>query len=374
MQSDPERSQGIWVPLLLGMAVVAVTGVLAFGNGSLMHRGWHFLQTRPEQLFSRNTGLFLAASFAVLAVECWVLGYRQSSLFRLLHPNRSAMTDIVVCAVALCGLFGALTMIFSLGLSSVLSDLLILPVPRGALGLTNPLLQTFWALLAIDFAKYWAHYFQHRIPFWWEGHKFHHAATELNVITTFRGHPADNAVRILFLAIPLTLLDATADEILFLVFLLNVHAGITHSMLPWNFGWVGRWVLVSPVYHRIHHSPLPEHFDKNLASIFPIWDRLFRDLLCRPGGQPDRANRRGGQSATRKRSKRAVQEIMRFLGMSSSQCWNGALALAPTASQAGRCWHPLYRMAVCTLLIFLPIHVKPVAMRGGQNLWGVGDI
>ena len=40
-------------------------------------------------------------------------------------------------------------------------------------------------------------------------------------------------------------------------------------------GWIGRWVLVSPVAHRIHHSDLPEHHDRNLGHVFIIWDRIF---------------------------------------------------------------------------------------------------
>ncbi len=31
----------------------------------------------------------------------------------------------------------------------------------------------------------------------------------------------------------------------------------------------------SPQVHRIHHSRLPHHFDKNFAFVFPMWDVLF---------------------------------------------------------------------------------------------------
>ena len=34
-------------------------------------------------------------------------------------------------------------------------------------------------------------------------------------------------------------------------------------------------VLNSPQWRRIHHSVLPEHRDKNFASILPLWDILF---------------------------------------------------------------------------------------------------
>jgi hypothetical protein len=31
----------------------------------------------------------------------------------------------------------------------------------------------------------------------------------------------------------------------------------------------------SPQWHRIHHSAMPEHRDKNFASLLPLWDILF---------------------------------------------------------------------------------------------------
>jgi sterol desaturase/sphingolipid hydroxylase (fatty acid hydroxylase superfamily) len=49
---------------------------------------------------------------------------------------------------------------------------------------------------------------------------------------------------------------------------------LVHVDVRGSWGWFGRWILVSPAAHRIHHSPLAEHFNKNLA-IFTIWDRLF---------------------------------------------------------------------------------------------------
>ena len=35
------------------------------------------------------------------------------------------------------------------------------------------------------------------------------------------------------------------------------------------------WLIAGPQQHRIHHSRLPEHCDKNFGQFFPIWDVLF---------------------------------------------------------------------------------------------------
>jgi sterol desaturase/sphingolipid hydroxylase (fatty acid hydroxylase superfamily) len=47
------------------------------------------------------------------------------------------------------------------------------------------------------------------------------------------------------------------------------------------------WLLSSPQYHRIHHSILPEHQNRNFAVWFPVWDILFRTAYApRPGEYP----------------------------------------------------------------------------------------
>ena len=50
---------------------------------------------------------------------------------------------------------------------------------------------------------------------------------------------------------------------------------LQHSMVPWRFGWLGRFVVMSPVDHRIHHSPHPVHWDKHFGHFLISWDRLF---------------------------------------------------------------------------------------------------
>jgi sterol desaturase/sphingolipid hydroxylase (fatty acid hydroxylase superfamily) len=168
-----------------------------------------------------------------------------------------------------------LTFIFSASLASSLPKLLVAAAPHDALAFANPVLQFVWLSVAVDFVSYCMHFCQHKLRFWWEAHKFHHCATELNVITTARAHPLDHAFQLLFLAVPTALLGGSMIQFLLLNIVMAMHAGLTHSMVAWNFGWVGRWLLVSPIAHRIHHSEMPEHRDKNLGSVFIFWDRIF---------------------------------------------------------------------------------------------------
>jgi sterol desaturase/sphingolipid hydroxylase (fatty acid hydroxylase superfamily) len=63
------------------------------------------------------------------------------------------------------------------------------------------------------------------------------------------------------------------------VLLVSVVAGnfinfCQHSELPWNWGWIGRWIFGSPLVHQIHHSIDEEHRDTNFCNC-PLWDHVF---------------------------------------------------------------------------------------------------
>ncbi len=271
--------RSVRVPLpLRGVASVVV---LSLGWVMVMHlqaiiaKGESFLHTQMVDAVSERTLLYLAGIGAVILIELPLLGWRDSSLRRLLRPSRTSIQDIVCFLGHTFGLFAAVTTILSLNLAGIIPTLAHRMLPVGWLSFDNPVVQTIWYFLAIDFIKYWFHWLQHRIPFMWEAHKFHHAAEEMNVITTARGHPIDDAFRLIFVGVLATLLGASGIQSAILVFVFALQAGLTHSMLPWTYGWFGRWVVVAPIAHRIHHSELREHFDLNLGANLIIWDRIF---------------------------------------------------------------------------------------------------
>jgi sterol desaturase/sphingolipid hydroxylase (fatty acid hydroxylase superfamily) len=50
--------------------------------------------------------------------------------------------------------------------------------------------------------------------------------------------------------------------------------GCAHLNFRFSLGPFMMW-LNSPQYHRIHHSTLPEHMNKNFAGMLPLWDIIF---------------------------------------------------------------------------------------------------
>ena len=147
-------------------------------------------------------------------------------------------------------------------------------------------------LLAGDFATFFGHYLQHRVPFLWEFHKAHHSAQVLTPITVYRMHPVDDIVggcvvalamgltdgvfRSLYATTPTTLLLLNLNVFVFLFFLAGYNLRHSHVWLSYP-GWLSR-VLISPAQHQIHHSKAERHHDRNLGFIFAVWDRIFRTL------------------------------------------------------------------------------------------------
>ena len=123
-------------------------------------------------------------------------------------------------------------------------------------------------LFVIDFFYYWFHRFQHTIAFLWEQHKFHHSDKFLNVTSTRRVHWLEDPLILLFLGIPMgVIFQFNSLQIGILGFIEILWLQFIHMNLRLEFGVLSR-VLVSPQYHRIHHSFKEEHLDKNYAVFF----------------------------------------------------------------------------------------------------------
>ena len=218
-----------------------------------------------------------------LVFEVFVVGWKRSSLQRLIaNPTNSAVSDVIIVLLSWTGIFTILGSFFSFNLDNMIaSQMSILGkffsdsgwnIDINSLNISNWQKGILYFVF-LDFINYWVHRVAHNVSFWWETHKIHHSAKEFTLITLWRNHPFYN-IFIAFFAGPLVIF--TPYEIASTLLTVSLaHQLLIHSQLTWSFGWVGRWIFVSPVAHRIHHSDLPEHRDLNFAFSFIIWDRLF---------------------------------------------------------------------------------------------------
>ena len=242
-----------------------------------------FMAARIAGVLSGNMAKLVLLVVVVLALEPVVVGWRNSSLFRLgFMRRRSAVVDLLFFLSVLLSLGGILGTVLTFGLSI------------GATGIVNWVLSHYgWTRIALPadgalqlfqgfgiywlastFFGYWGHRVMH-VPWFWHLHRFHHAATELNVITVFRQHPVEPVVlNFLSIVSPLVFFNVS-EQILFIYFFwATTFDLLAHSQIPWGYGWFGRWIVASPRVHQIHHSVEDEHRDMHFSSC-PLWDHLF---------------------------------------------------------------------------------------------------
>jgi sterol desaturase/sphingolipid hydroxylase (fatty acid hydroxylase superfamily) len=141
---------------------------------------------------------------------------------------------------------------------------------------------SFWVtLVSLEFVGYWWHRLSHFVPWLWRLHAVHHSDTEVDATTALRHHPGEvllgsfvNLGVIMFLGTqPITALGCSLLS-------LSMDA-FTHGNL--SLGGVGRWLrylLVTPSFHRVHHSATLPYTNRNFSNNFPLFDYLFGTAVC----------------------------------------------------------------------------------------------
>jgi len=138
-----------------------------------------------------------------------------------------------------------------------------------------------------DFFYYWYHRSLHTFPVLWQIHKLHHMDLQMDVVTVGRQNWIEGFTHTLFaITLPallfrldsLTLFEAGLTGAAIAVFL-SCWGPFFHANVKLYLG-KAAILLQAPQLHRIHHSRLPQHQDKNFANYFPILDWLFDTFYC----------------------------------------------------------------------------------------------
>lgn len=218
-----------------------------------------------------NVTFFVISPALVLVVEALLTGWHNSSLRLLLSRNRSTLADWFYWALTFLRISEYFNVVATIGIYGYFArhDYSLHLLSR-----VHPLFQFIAGFFIIDFMGYWTHRLLHRAPLLWEFHKIHHSATELNILLTFRFHPLENVVW--HLQAMLLFLCFGASTVTFAVFDITymVLGQMQHARLKWDFGALGK-VIISPTFHRLHHSTDPADFNRNLGPRLTIWDRIF---------------------------------------------------------------------------------------------------
>lgn len=134
-------------------------------------------------------------------------------------------------------------------------------------------LRAVLALVLFDALRFALHWVHHKVPALWHVHAIHHAQEELNPLTGSRHHALEYVTAQGLALLPMLLLGLTSSAMLLSSAALTFIARLQHANLAWDFGPLGA-VLVSPHYHRIHHSRDRQYHDCNYGELLTIWDRM----------------------------------------------------------------------------------------------------
>jgi sterol desaturase/sphingolipid hydroxylase (fatty acid hydroxylase superfamily) len=147
-------------------------------------------------------------------------------------------------------------------------------------------------VISLSFAQYAFHRSAHIIPILWRVHRVHHGDFHLDASSAFRFHPVEVIGAIVF-TIPFVVIiglppaAVAAYELVEIVLSLLLHANIR---IPEAIERAARFLFVTPVLHRFHHSAEQAQTDSNYGNVFSIWDRLLRTYHdAAPGsGKPEK--------------------------------------------------------------------------------------
>jgi sterol desaturase/sphingolipid hydroxylase (fatty acid hydroxylase superfamily) len=227
----------------------------------------------------RTFGYAVALMGALFLIILCVEAFSGGDIRR--YRSRPFVTDITYALIYQGGIYATL-------LQAPVFAVVALVVPSWNLDLLSNLPGPIGFLVyfvAADAIGYWIHRWQHRSPILWCFHSVHHSQTCLTFATSWRNHLAEQLFVNLLMHVPLMVLGMPKWYWAPVMLVQYVLEGLQHSDLNWRYGRLYP-VLVSPVFHAIHHSPERARHDANYGKILSVWDRLFGTLTT--GERPAR--------------------------------------------------------------------------------------
>jgi sterol desaturase/sphingolipid hydroxylase (fatty acid hydroxylase superfamily) len=134
-------------------------------------------------------------------------------------------------------------------------------------------MQFFLALLIVDFLGYWRHRIMHS-KFLWPFHTIHHSSKQVDWLSANRFHPVNHYISSIFNLIILTAIIADPFVSATAMLMRASYGLFAHSNLRISYGFLN-CVLVSPLFHRWHHSDSEFAFNRNYSAVFSLFDLIF---------------------------------------------------------------------------------------------------
>lgn len=177
---------------------------------------------------------------------------------------------------------------FSLGIINILATSLTTTLllkwiwqPNHQLGILQliqlPWFATISSFLLLDLYMYCWHRLMHTSSLGWRFHQVHHTERRMNISTTYRFHTLEVITSNLPKIFLVWLLGIQPIPYLIYEIAFTIELVFHHSnwALPSKLDQALSHLIVTPNYHRLHHSEKLRDTQANYASILTIWDQLL---------------------------------------------------------------------------------------------------
>ncbi len=134
-------------------------------------------------------------------------------------------------------------------------------------------LQIFCGLIIADLSLFVPHWFAHHV--FWRFHTIHHSAKEIHWLTGLRLHPVDTMVFTIGGVLVSYTIGFEGEAIVLATFVMTMYNFFVHANINLGYPKPLCYILVSPNYHRWHHARDKRAIDKNIATMFPVFDLIM---------------------------------------------------------------------------------------------------
>ena len=205
--------------------------------------------------------------------------------------HAAVRTDVIYTLIHRLGLV-RLVMFFSIEplWDGIASELRLAGLPTWQLdGLWPSVTDIAWVslllyLVVFDFVGYWLHRAQHQFNWWWALHSLHHSQRQMTMWSDNRNHLLDDILIATAFALLARLIGVEPGQFVAITVITQLLESLQHANTRVAFGAVGERLLISPRFHRLHHSIGIGHESAgrgtlgghNFGVLLPVWDLLFR--------------------------------------------------------------------------------------------------
>ena len=147
----------------------------------------------------------------------------------------------------------------------------------------HPVIEVVIVFLIIDLAVYLFHKALHTYPLLWRFHLVHHSDKAVDITTSVRHHFVEALMLTMLIAILILLLGAPVISIFLFQavhFFISIFSHANIRLSP-AVDRIFRLVIITPDFHRIHHSAEKRYTNSNYGNVLSWWDYLFASYQTR---------------------------------------------------------------------------------------------